>query len=232
MKHSNLILAIFCAAVLLQSCKNETSQLIKNDPTPLMGMTIIKLSSSDYLNNVVVEPDYLGGDYEHRCKIRGGGAVCQELFLGTSPYIALPKGYYLIDWRWGDFIYEPTNFLIGARWTDVKDRQQIWEYNSKTIVSKKFLKEYTGSSYKQIDKYLNIAPPTRMDKMYAYTPEDYVRPNWMYKYNTFADMPESQIEDYKAEVRYQDSLQSVYIKRISQIIEAGDLDDAFGIYKY
>ena len=110
------------SAFFLPSCNyNNPGQ-----PEPvIMYMDIVQFAKPEYINYVVVDraaPEY----DENSCKIRMAGRACQELYLGSSPYIALPDNYYIIDWKWGSFIYPPTNFLINCQWTDVKDRLQIW----------------------------------------------------------------------------------------------------------
>lgn len=223
------ILAI-CLMLCMTSCESKDPQPDCSG-VPLNSMVFVKFKASpEHLNYVIAEPDYFGEE-ERLCTIRGVGGTCQELYLGSSPYIALPKGYFLIDWKWGDFVYEPTNMLIDIKWTDVQDRHQKWEYPSK-IISEDFIKEIGYISYQTIDKYLNIAPPKRMNEIYAYYPDDYIRPHWEGEYHTYSDIPETQRNTYLAEVKKQDSLRTIYIKRLSQIIEAGAVDDAGTIYKY
>ena len=201
------------------------------DPTPLLYMKIVKLISSEYLNFTVVEKDYRG-DYEHLCNIRSRGGCVQELYIGGSPYIMLPNNYYLVDWKWGDIIYEPTNFLINIPWEDVESRQQKWEYATQIITSN-FLQEWGNVTYKNIDKYLHITPPTEFDYSISNTiPIDYIVPGWMYMYNSFDDVPSPEIPYYNKGVKHMDSLQNVYIERISQIIEEDALDEVGYFYKH
>lgn len=185
-------------------------------PTHYMYMNIVKFSSPEYLNYVAVEKEYMG-DEEHICHIRFlEGRACEELYIGSSPYIALPDEYYIIDWKWGDFIYPPTNFLIDVKWSEVESRNQRWEYPSIYITSN-FIKEWGYVSYKTIDTYLNIQ---------SVQDYDYIMPEWMdgYGYRSLKDIPESEVESYMADVRYQDSLRDVFVEHLSQIIKEGALN--------
>lgn len=226
MKKKCIILLQLCLAVAFSSC--ETSREIIDDPTPMMFITVIKMAAPEYLNYVVVEKDYREPEL---CKIRSSGAACQELYLGSSPYIPLPDDYYLIDWKWGTFIYEPSNFLINVKWTDITSRYQKWEYGS-NIISDHFLKAWGGASFKNIDKFLGIAPPPIDSLVSSYIPADYVRPWWFYQYNSLNDIPDSEKEEYMLKVKHMDSLQNVYKERISRIIEEGKLEKLGALYKY
>ena len=208
-------------ALLIQSCE-KGNKPSSPPPIPRLYNQIVKLSSAEYLDYVVAEQDY-NGDSEHLCKIRGYGGTCQELYLGSSPYIPLSNGYYAIDWKWGDFVYEPTNFLIKVKWTNVKDRQQKWAFPS-LVYSTIFLKEWRSVSYQDIDIFLGITSTNT---------DDYLRPNWVYEYNSLVDVPEDNVDSYKKNVWYIDSLQDVYLKRLAKIIEKNGLDDVCGyIFKY
>lgn len=214
MKKFGYILVALCFCYMLQSCESNSS--IPSDHQPFsMYMNVVKFTSPEYLNYVVVEKDYWG-DEEHLCKIRFSGRACEELYIGSSPYIALPNGYYVIDWKWGDFIYPATNFLIDVKWSEVEDRQQKWEYPSIYFTSH-FIKEWGYVHYKSIDTYMNTISARN---------SDYSMPEWIeysHATTTFQGMSDSAIEKYKEKVRYQDSLRDVYIERLSQIIQEGAL---------
>ena len=219
-------------AFVLSACEHNipgTGDVFSVDP--LLYLEIVKFSSPEYLNYVVAEKDY-SGDEEHLCTIRGAGGSCQELFLGSSPYIALPNDYYVVNWKWGSFLYQPTNFLINVKWSDVKNRHQRWDYPS-IVLTSHFIKEWGGPTYQEIDKYLNIAPPAYIDSTRnARIPVDYIRPDWVYGYDSITEVPDSLLHEYMAGVKQLDSLQNVYIERISKIIEEGALDkcSSFAMY--
>ena len=69
-----------------------------------------------------------------------------------------------------------------------------------------------------IDNALNIAPPAEMDSKFPYVPADYLQKDWMGRYSLLEEIPESQLEEYLELVKYQDSLQEVYVERLSQLI--------------
>lgn len=190
-----------------------------------MPVTILKFSSPQYLDYVVAKKEKSGDDIFYKIGTEEGraGGTCQELFLGSSPYIALPKGYYMTDWKWGHGIIN--NYLIDVKWEDVNNRLQKWPSDTK-IISTDFLKQdggWYGFSYEIIDKKLNIAPPTEMDSEFPNIPVDYLRKDWMGRYNSLEEIPESQLEEYLELVKYQDSLQEVYVERLSQVILMDDI---------
>ena len=218
-----LYIVATCCILLLQSC--ESRQKRWDAMPPYMVITVLKFSSPQYLDYVVAKKEK--SEDNEFYKIGGVGGTCKELYIGHSPYIALPKGYYTLDWKWGrGIINRPENYLIGIKWEEVENRQQKWPLNT-TIISSDFITHDSGwraTSYELIDKALNIAPPTEMDSKFPYIPADYLRKDWMGRYNSLEEIPESQREEYLEWVRYQDSLQEVYIERLSQVIL---IDDSF-----
>lgn len=209
------LFGIIAISIIFSAC--ESGQTKPEDHAPFdMWMNLVKFTSPEYLNYVAVEKDYWG-DEEHLCKIRLYGRTCEELYIGSSPYIALSNDYYIIDWKWGDFIYPSTNFLINIKWPEVEARQQIWEYPSIYLTSH-FVKEWAYVYYKSIDTYLNILSARN---------SDYIMPEWTvdgFGPKTLKGMTESEIAEYMPKVSYQDSLQEVYAKRLSQIIQDGALN--------
>ncbi len=202
--------------MIFASCNSGQNESGTDDHTPFdMWMNVVKFTSPEYLNYVVVEKDYWG-DEEHLCKIRFNGRTCEELYIGSSPYIALSDDYYIIDWKWGDFIYPATNFLIDVKWSEVEARQQKWEYPS-IYVTSHLVKEWGTVLYKLIDTYLNILSAQS---------SDYIMPQWTvdgFGPKTLKGMTEFEVAEYMTKVGYQDSLQEVYAKRLSQIIQEGEL---------
>ena len=198
---------VACLAVLLQACDQNTPAA---DPQPAGGglLRIIKFKSPEYADFVVVEKTFNGDS----CHIRQVHNIIIEVAIGSSPYIALPDDYYAVDWKWGQLIYPPTNFLIDVKWNEVTDSHQKWEYPSKYITSDIF-KVWGYTAYKTIDSFLNIE---------VANPYDYTRPDWVDEklpFHHYSDLPKA----YKAEVRREDSLQNVYVERLSQIINEGNM---------
>ena len=208
----------------------------------IMGMQIVNFKSPEYVKYVVaervtVEWDTIKGYPSDKLvgkksayKIRREGGVCQELFLGQSPYIELADGYYLVDWKWGHFIYHPSNVLLDVVWTDVKDRQELWDLET-SIVSSDFIEEWGAVNRNKIDSYLQIAPAPKDELFNVST--DHVRFRWIGEFHTLADVQErfgNDVEDYMKEVTRQDSLQRVYAERLTQVIKEGGLKKVAYIY--
>lgn len=217
MKSIYYIVAIFCCALWLSACESNREAADPGPGTWGNCLRVVKFSSPEYPNYVVVEKDY-DGDYEHFCQLRPCYNLFIELVIGSSPYIALPDNYYAVAWEWGQIIYPPTNFLIDVPWSDVEDCHQKWEYTSRYITSQ-FLTEKGAVGYRAIDNYFNIESANK---------NDYIKPAWMDEiycdYDSFESLPDSLAEDFREKAKYQDSLQSVYIERLSQIIKEGHLD--------
>lgn len=212
MKHLYNFIAVACFAFLLEACDHNTPA----DETgeSVMCLNVVKFSAPEFSDYVVVEKDYRG-DYEDSCLLRPDNVSFIDLCIGSSPYIALPQGYYVVDWKWSQLIYPPTTFLIDVKWNELKDRRQKWEYPPIYITSK-FLKVWGCIPCSSIDYYLNIKT----------NPNEYKKPYWMDfgPYPQSFKHPEYVLNIYMNEVRREDSLQNVSIERLSRIIEEGHLE--------
>lgn len=239
MKNIGFVVLSAYISLLLISCNSRTTQM---PDLHLMGMQIVNFKSPEYVKYVVAErvaaewdtiKGYPGDILKWKksaYKIRSEGGVCQELFLGQSPYIELADGYYLVDWKWGGFIYAPSNVLINVMWEDVHDRQQLWDL-AMPIVSSNFIKCEGATSRAKIDNYLQIAPAPKDELFNVST--DHVRFRWIGEFHTLADVQErfgNDVEDYMKEVTRQDSLQRVYAERLTQVIKEGGLKKVADIY--
>lgn len=245
------IFIIVLAASILFSCENRH---VPYTPDNLeLSMCIVKFDNPKFTQYVVAEreghtyPDtvytedgfYMLKRQHHTLGttmygIRGVGAVYQELFLGSNPYIELGDGFYLEDWKWGGFIYVD-EALLDLKWEELKDRRQVWPMNAKVVLPE-FQPEYRIVNRKQIDEFLGIqctAPISSISQM----PIDYLRPLFMWKYNTLQELQDSimlspheniTLEEYNAEVARQDSLQIVYVERLKEIIRDGKLNELLG----
>lgn len=216
------ILTLIVTILILIACTPNDLELDGRD-SGMLPIDILYVSDVDYLNYVVAERFSNGTKDEYCYKIRGNGGVCQELYLGTSPYIPLIDNYYLIDWKWGDFMYEPYNVLLNMNWEQVSNRIETWNINY-PIVSIKCNIKWGTVSRAAIDEYLNITPAPYLDSLNIKVSTDHWRPMFVGKYNTINDLPSDfPIEEYMKEVKRQDSLQDVYAKRLRQIIKANAL---------
>ena len=236
------------------------------DPDPfgidMMFITFVKLASTEYLQYVVAEREWcLAVDtiqeenYSYMCRtafsggpdtvmygMRGPGAVYQELFLGTNPYISLGDDYFLVDWKWGDFMgeffYNPSVLLLNVKWEEVKNRNQVWPVEQ-PLIATDFVLQKRSVSRKRIDDYLGITNTAPMDSNFNLS-VDYIRPWLVWQYNSLAEFQDSiatsplmpyrpfnTVESYNAEVARQDSLQQVYTERLRLVIANGQIDDLF-----
>ncbi|MBQ7210611.1 MAG: hypothetical protein IJS05_06935 [Paludibacteraceae bacterium] len=224
----NVVFFIASLPIIMSSCESE----INNKPydvSPECTMTIVKFLSSDYYNYVIAEivddssPSVELTNGEKAYKIRGEGRACQDFYIGSSPYIDVYDGYYVVDWKWGDFLYPSSNVLLPVRWSEVSDRQQIWDNNLEVLTSTIFSRQgCIKLDRRAIDEYLNIKPNMTMstngiDSVCM----DYLATPIIYN---------SCDEDYSAEIIRQDSIHKVYIDRIKQIIKSGDIDKVLQLH--
>ena len=246
----SIILIIAILALGFLSCENRE---YPNNYVPLQTdmfvVEIIKTSDSEQLQFVVAEEvpilsdttyspqgPILSGD-SNEYQIRGIGGVYEELFLGTNPYIELGDDYYLVDWKWGEFLYEPTNVLVDVKWEDVMSRQQVWSIETPLIASG-FPCQHNYLKRETIDRILGVEPSAIIDTIHNMS-VDYVRPWFTWRYNTLEDLMKEKaeleshdfhdltLESYNAEVARQDSLQLVYAERLRQMIQEGKLQELF-----
>lgn len=247
MKHIAFII-LSVIPLMLISCNSQTSEIPVNDfiDRPVMGLQLVKFKSPEYVKyvaaeSVTVEWDTIKGYPSDKLvgkksayKIRGAGGTCQELFLGQSPYIELIDNYYLVDWKWGYFIYHPSNVLLDVVWTDVNDRQELWDLET-SIVSSDFIEEWGAVNRNNIDSYLQITPAPNDKHINVST--DHISPPWYGYFHTLTEVQESltkeesfSVDDYMNEVKRQDSLQLVYVERLKQIIQNGEMEKIANVY--
>ena len=220
---------ILSALILgLVSCESNSNSYVPHAAE--MYMRIVKIPSPENLQYVVAEMYPVSND-SNGFKIRNNGGVFQELYLGTNPYIELSDDYYCVDWKWGDFIYIPTNVLIDVLWMDVTNRQQYWSIET-SLIAENFSPQNGYISRRQIDSYLGTECSVLKDTNLNLS-IDYAEPWFIRKFNTLEEFLNgvkvqnpstyANIESYQSEVVRQDSLQIVYVERLKQIIKEGQL---------
>lgn len=205
---------------------------------PIMSMNIVKITNPEFLDYVLCEeqsifPEQAEGNFDEHYKvygIRSIGLCAQELYLGESPYIELTDGYFLIDWKWGNFLY-PWCKLMNVQWEEVIDRQQIWDLQTE-LVSSSFSEIFDVAGFTNrevIDEYLNIVPAP--DNRYGEgISDDHLNP-FFYPINSLEQIKDSVARtEYLEEVQRQDSLQNVYIERIKQTIQQNALEEVVYFY--
>lgn len=232
MKNINCTILLVLCLFLFNSCNQNAVD------RHIMGMSLVKFKSQEYLNYVVAEevpidmssnPD-MNSDHcpdKRAYKIRSVEGVSQDFFIGKTPYIELSDGYYLVDWKWGNFIYKPFNLLLDVLWSDVQDRQQLWGVET-PIASEDFIDKWGDTNRSEIDLYLQIVPAAN-DNSYGVS-TDHLRPVFLGRYHSLSDVPEGIREDYIHEVERQDSLQHIYVERLKYIIQKGALKKVAYIY--
>lgn len=257
MKTNHLIYIMAFIANMMAACSSQPVPKPEKPKNLIMGMTIVQFSSPHYMEYVVAEErplwpsDEIWKDNDlpvpdsviNRYIIRSIGGTCQEFFLGTSPYIELTDNFYLVDWKWGNFIYSPTNVLLDVKWKDVNNRLELWDLRTDLISDKadKFLKVWAITSRKKIDIHLRITPTPVDSTLPDYGSRknispDYLIPWFAWEFNTISQLQNQHkkykkdslinryFEDYCREVERQDSLQTVYVERLKQIIQTGELE--------
>ena len=233
MKYSHIFIIALCAAVFFSACeeKHESAPGLP-PPIPFTYSVIIKLSSPEYKDYVIGEHTFDGTGY---C-IRGSGGACQELYIGNnSPLIPLPNDYYAIDWKWGNFIYRPSNYIIDVKWTDVQARRQTWDRESTAAIDSFYhsMPCWAIVRWGSIDTYLHIPPHGKKHPNYNYV-EAYVWPGWHSRYNSYTDLIVAQDatdrETYDKQAHFLDSLQDVYLERLALVIEQDSLARVAYIY--
>ncbi|MBR0310594.1 MAG: hypothetical protein IJQ97_06890 [Paludibacteraceae bacterium] len=233
MKNINCtILSVLCI-FLFNACSQSG---VDNHIT---GMSLVKFKNQDYLNYVVAEDipidlsanpeknDENGYSNKRAYKIRSIEGVSQDFFIGKSPYIELSDGYYLVDWKWGNFIYKPFNVLLDVLWSEVQDRQQLWDMET-PIISSDFIDKWGTTNRSEIDRYLQIEPAAN-DTLYGVS-TDHLRSDFLGRYHSLSDVPEGIKENYIREKERQDSLQCIYVERLKLIIQKGALNKVAYIY--
>ena len=236
MKTKNVYLLTMLVLTLF-SCESReeygSSVWERND----MIMNIVKMSNPEYLQYVVadnvpfsVNSDRAEDPDSNLYQIRGSGAVYEELYIGTTPYIDLGQNYYLVDWKWGNFLYAPTNVLIDVNWEEVKSRKQVWGIEIPSV-SGCFMLEHEYVSRKKVDGFLKITSVAPIDAEYNLS-ADYIKPEFLWHYNCLEELMLAiadstvvegfkTLEAYNTEVARQDSLQGVFTKRLRRIIADG-----------
>lgn len=159
---------------------------------------------------------------------------------GTSPYMELGDGYYLINWRWAQFA-RPAGltpelpkhcFLSKTRWEDLTSLSTTWLPKE---VSKNPFKEVICVYLICLDLYRGAYESYEQQYMgwgrYSY--DLTMNAAWAYKYYTAT--PEELAKagrTYDEYVQYCDSMYVVYQESLSEAIAKGDLHKFAKRYVY
>lgn len=239
-----MYIALAIMILMIVGCVNtDISDAPGDIDLPIVGMTIVKMTAPEYLDYVIcdkmtVPPQLSEGSNDDSYNvygIRGYGRCVQELYLGKNPYITLEDGYYLVDWKWGHYIYPPTNKLIDVLWTDVEDRLQQWDLQTEILSdSWRDIFEIVGyTDRKSVDVFLQI--DSLPEFLEANISKDQYDPfnsaSFLMEHNSIQQIMDSVfLVEYLDEVAKQDSLQNVYIERLNQIICQKALEEVSYIF--
>jgi len=170
----------------------------------------------------------------------------QELHIaGTSPYIPLADGYYLIDWKWYELmplcaVPEPLPgashdyytdhllshcFMTDINWSDLKDLTAGYPNDMYTQPVRGI--EIVRADYITIDQLYNDEKDQERDPYICYNIYLYcegLSVSNVDMYYRYGDCSKSG-KTYRTYIAYCDSLQSVYRQRLIEIINNGQLKE-------
>ena len=199
------------------ACENKDTEKPYIDQEPSMVMVYVRFAADSATQFVIAE-----SFDDESATMRGKPGVCQDMVLGTLPYKYVSKGYYIVDWKWGYFLYRPSNVILNLTWYDLEDWNHVWRLDETGTHDQSMLGEYGVIRRKKIDEYLNI----------AYQEENYAIPDL---YGDVVDREEIEAagydeEKYMMNIHVQDSLQNIYIDRLKEIIQKDALGNV-ALYK-
>lgn len=153
--------------------------------------------------------------------------------MGKTPYIALPNDYLVYDWKINTYFMP--EFLTPIHWEEITDYDQRWNCESleseRGLPRKMYDATETNLRVKRswIDAFLGIAPKQEFVHQHGMDiSTDYARPYWLGRFETAEEIEKNAnmtLQSCEEEIARQDSLQNVYIKRLTSIIEEGRLQD-------
>lgn len=248
--------------------KPDIPSIVNGKVTPGAYMLIIKFEYSEQKNKVIVghpiaDYDDLDGQFMY---IEDGGLILnvqeepesfysvpsemaqfleeQTHLIGTSPYINLTDGYYLVDWKWQDIMplsaltnYAFTNahhntleehirdhiFLTDLDWSELTDLNQKWDNEQYTDPVS--VEEVYRISFERVDCLFDELKEDNPYACYSMTLYNHglsARNAWVYYVNDGASEcnPKGRYLTY---LTYCDSLQEVYKKHLIEMIHNGQL---------
>ena len=196
--------------------------------------------AAEYRQNVMLVRDSKG---EYRMRNQAAGGTCREFFMGNSPFTKIDTtGYwYLSDWKWNALL-SYGHVVIPLRWADVRNPDASYVRSDFDIAASGIIKKYSTIKRSEIDRYLGITPAPAADyagpwgRTSGGISTDYLAPVYLNRYYSTQDIPDVidrkgewkyTKEDFLKERKRQDSLQSVYLERLEQLIYLGAADILF-----
>ena len=264
MKNARFFLILLLGFICL-SCEHSETDSGGNDNSeagPPFCLTIVKFFNNEHANNVIVQTpikEYNGidGRFEYfentnlYLNIRIGSlyygldtelvnwADEQMQLAGSSPYIPLADGYYLIDWKWHELhpisvlaqsqqeVYDnhinKHCFLTDIDWHDL---QSLTEGYSASL----YTQNVCSLEIIRVDLYALDACYNDVQRIHPYSCYGGIYYNdgmcfedaWMYY--EYGDCSHSG-KTHLTYIAYCDSLQSVYQQRLIELIDNGKIKD-------
>ena len=232
----------------------------RNFEGPDAVMTIVKYDNPEFLNRIIVQHHIVevGSTLENAIykedkelslnffNIWGPVIPFAEQkipIIGTSPYIPLVEGYYMIDWKWHQFmpLCAFNQACREAYQRHIKDHVFITDINWKTMSSitdkydhTKYTQHISGMelkkvSYWDIDLLYNDIKPKQGGPYYTCYGNGLYAYNgmcastaWAYYANDACSYHPQ--ETWQGYIHYCDSLQAIYQQRMIEIITSGQLE--------
>ena len=247
-------------------CKEEQGEGWFGPPSYL---TIVRFAEPEMKNKVILQHPFkryneTEGQYEYyedkglymnvlpqNCERKNGCGLPLSLvnwsdeqlhIAGTSPYIPLAKGYYLIDWKWHQLL--PLSAIAGA-WTVVERHNHFAELLQDHVFLidtewqdlTDFSIGYDTSIYTQHVKGLEIIRVWIMELTCLYNEElsdPYICWNnslYYFEGMCFENMQAYDVngdcthsgKTYRTYINYCDSLQNIYQQRLIELINNGQI---------
>ncbi len=240
--------------------KDTTDTSVVPEPCgPYALMTIVKFDDPELLNKIIAQHQIVGWDdvleipkYDEEKDLSLNfyeiwpdvvPFVEEKMSVsGISPYIPLTDGYYMIDWKWHQFM--PLSALClqntDAYLEHLNEHIFLTDIDWKDMVS--MTAEYDRSKYTQHIEGMEIK---RIVYMYLDMLYDDIKPasggpyyscygdgiyyyngmcaNTAYEFSLYGPCSYHPDETYQGYISYCDSLQNIYQQRMIKIIETGQL---------
>lgn len=243
---------------LIDSTLSE-NDTIENQYGPYALMTILKFDNTEQLDKIIVQHQITGWDDKLECaQYNEEGDLSLNFYeissdvvsfvekelpiVGTSPYIPLTDGYFMIDWKWHQFMplsalcLQNTKaylkhinehvFAINMSWKDMNSITTEYDRTNYTqhlegIEIKRIIFMYLDMLYEDVKPtYGNPYYSCYGDGIYYYNG---MCANTAYDFFSNGPCPYHLNETYQGYISYCDSLQNIYQQRMIEVIETGQL---------